>query len=394
MDSTPSQNECHTEEAQAGKWLGYPANARRLIVSCDDLGIYPSATVAIVRAVERGIASSCSLLVPGPSAARAMQALIEHPHIDFGIHLTLVSDFDAERWRPLTDPAQVSTLVDHDGYLRSTQRIPSLLARARIDEVERELRTQINTVLDRGLQPSHLDWHCMADGGRDDIFDLTVSLAREHGLAARVWLDPGRRKMRAARLPVVDHPFLDSFTIDVETKHDYYLDRLASLPPGLSEWAVHPAIGDDETRNLDPGWRVRQSDLDFLTSPEAQKSVTDQGIVLSDYQWLQAAWSATSDVGHGLAASRNKRTRTHDYIRSTHPSVGRSLSGRRSAFEPENQSQRRFDLLQVRGGNAADPAYEPRADNGSDPSADGAARTLAAGGGLDLDTERRRSERA
>jgi len=73
--------------------------------------------------------------------------------------------------------------------------------------------------------------------------------------------------------------------------------------------------------------------------------------------------------------------------------VCRSLSGLGAAFESEDQRQGRFDLLHIRRGNTSDPAYEPRADNGSDCSADGAAGTLDAGGGLDLDTERRRSQR-
>jgi hypothetical protein len=72
---------------------------------------------------------------------------------------------------------------------------------------------------DYGLTPTHLDWHCLADGGRDDIFDLTVALAGEYGLAARVWLEPGRQKSQQRGLPVVDHDFLDSFSLDLDIRH-------------------------------------------------------------------------------------------------------------------------------------------------------------------------------
>ena len=41
-------------------------------------------------------------------------------------------------------------------------------------------------------------------------------------------------------LPVVDHDFLDSFSLDIETKQSRYLLLLRELPAGLSEWAVHP----------------------------------------------------------------------------------------------------------------------------------------------------------
>jgi chitin disaccharide deacetylase len=55
-----------------------------------------------------------------------------------------------------------------------------------------------------------LDWHCLADGGRADILHLATALAEEYGLAARVWLDDGRRKTREQGKPVVDNAFLDS----------------------------------------------------------------------------------------------------------------------------------------------------------------------------------------
>ena len=95
-------------------------------------------------------------------------------------------------------------------YVDTPAERTALLATAKLTEVERELRAQINTVVDAGLAPTHLDWHCLADGGRADILDLGVALAREYGLAARVWLDEGRRKARVHGKPVVDNAFLDN----------------------------------------------------------------------------------------------------------------------------------------------------------------------------------------
>jgi hypothetical protein len=91
-----------------------------------------------------------------------------------------------------------------------TSGCTTLLAQARLEEVEREFRAQVNAVSAAGLTPTYLDWHCLADGGRDDILDLTVVLAGEYGLAMRVWLEPGRQKLRRRGLPVVDYEFLIS----------------------------------------------------------------------------------------------------------------------------------------------------------------------------------------
>ena len=144
-----------------------------------------------------------------------------------------------------------------------------------------------------GLAPTHLDWHCLADGGRADILDLGVALAKEYGLAARVWLDDGRRKAREHGKPVVDNAFLDSFSVSLRDKAATYERMLHDLPPGLTEWAVHPAHGTDEWQTIKPtGWQVRQSDHAFLTSPRAREILDHEGINVIDYRPLQEAWNA------------------------------------------------------------------------------------------------------
>ena len=60
----------------------------------------------------------------------------------------------------------------------------------------------------------------------------------------------------------------------------------------MSEWAVHPGLGDEEARAVDPGgWRVRRTDYEFLTSPEARELVRREGLVLTDYRTVQQVWA-------------------------------------------------------------------------------------------------------
>jgi predicted glycoside hydrolase/deacetylase ChbG (UPF0249 family) len=270
--------------------LGYPPHARLLIINADDFGMYPSVNRAVVWSIERGIASSCSLMPPCPGARQALHLLEERPHIPFGIHLTLVCDFTTHQWNPLAPSEKVSSLLDRNGHLFTPGAKVQLIAQARVEEVELELRWQIETVLATGLTPTHLDWHALADGGREDIFDLGLALAEEYRLAARVWLERGRRLARQKRLPVVDHDFLDSFSLDLETKASRYLQLLRALPAGLSEWAVHPGLGDAASRDIDDGWQVRRTDLDFMTSSEALEAVRREGIVIIDYGVVRQAW--------------------------------------------------------------------------------------------------------
>jgi predicted glycoside hydrolase/deacetylase ChbG (UPF0249 family) len=276
--------------------LGVDPDARVLILNCDDLGMHEAVNIAIFDSIENGVASSCSLMVPCPGAADAIRLLRERPHIPFGLHLTLIRDTPGYVWGPSSPKAEVPSLLDPDTgelFTDEPDNRDRMLAQARLEDIERELRTQINTALDAGLSPTHLDWHCLGDGGRGDIFDLGLALAGENGLAARVWLDDGCEKARRLGKPFVDGNWLDSFSVDVEGKAQTYERLLRALPPGLSEWAVHPALATEDWQAIEHGgWRVRQSDHAFLTSDRAREVLAEEGIEVIDYGPLQKVWRA------------------------------------------------------------------------------------------------------
>jgi YdjC-like protein len=98
-----------------------------------------------------------------------------------------------------------------------------------------------------------------------------------------------------ARVLIVNSDdFLDSFRLDIDTKPARYAALLHNLPPGLTEWAVHPALGNAQSQAVDPdGWRVRWTDYEFLTSPRAKELLQQEGIVVIDYRAIQLAWSQT-----------------------------------------------------------------------------------------------------
>lgn len=285
-----------TPAERSSEGLGYPPDARLLIVNCDDFGMYPAINSAVVESIEQGIASSCSLMALCPAAPDAMRLLARRPGIPFGIHLTLVCEMPDLRWGPMTARKKVPSLLDGAGDLFAPTPAgrTALLGQARLDEIELEFRAQINAVADAGLTPTHLDFHCLADGGRDDILDLTVGLAAEYGLAVRVWLGPGRRAMRRRGLPVIDNDFLDSFSLDIEGKAARYRQLLREMPTGLNEWAVHPSLADRDSRAVDDGWLVRRTDYEFLTSRQAHDVLRQEGIVVIDYGSIQRAWTQTN----------------------------------------------------------------------------------------------------
>ena len=280
------------DERLTNRLLGYPADARLLIINADDFGMCHSVCEAILGTLLHKVVTSTTLMTPCPWAPHAIRLLKEYPDLPFGVHLTLVRDFSNYRWGPLRSRGDVPSLIDETGYFYSYDHIPDLLAGAKLDEVELEFRAQIEAVLTEHLTPTHLDWHCLADGGRPDISELTLRLAREYGLAMRVHGRAFAARCQDEGLPTSDHGVLDSYHLDASDKPARYAELMRALPAGLSEWAVHPSLGNAESQALEPGnWQVRKADFDFFTSQEAHDLLAEEGIVLLDYRTLQEHWS-------------------------------------------------------------------------------------------------------
>jgi predicted glycoside hydrolase/deacetylase ChbG (UPF0249 family) len=273
--------------------LGYPADARLLIINADDFGMCHSVNEAVFGALTEGIARSTTLMAPCPWALHAMQFLAGHSQIPFGVHLTVVSEWPDYRWGPLTPREKVPSLIDEDGYFYNFERMGEFLAQVSFDQLEMEFRAQIEFVLAAGLKPTHLDWHCLRLEGRPDVSELMFNLARAYGLAFRMTGRSWIEEVQSQGFPSNDYDILDSYQLDPAGKAAQYVELLRELPAGLSEWAVHPGLDTSELLAIEPdGNHIRQTDFDFLTSQQARDVIEEEGIVLLDYRALQDVWRA------------------------------------------------------------------------------------------------------
>ena len=274
--------------------LGYPVDARLLIINADDFGMCHAVNEAVIRSLQKGVLRSTTLMMPCPWALHAMHFLADHPEFPFGIHLTVISDWVDYRWGPLTSKAKVSSLINELGYFYNFERMPEFLAQVRLDELEIEFRAQIEAVLAAGLKPTHLDWHSLRISGRTDIPAIMLKLAREYGLALRVAGKSWIERVQSQGLPSSDYDFLDSYLLDPVEKSARYAQMLRELPAGLSEWAVHPGLDTPELLAIEhEGRHFRQADYDFLMSQEASDIVKEEGIILLDYRPLQNIWKGS-----------------------------------------------------------------------------------------------------
>lgn len=249
--------------------------SRELIINVDDIGIHEGAVEAAILTMTHGVAASGSVMVVCPGAAAAIEMLQGRPEVPVGVHLTLIADFPDAPWAPLT----TGPSIQEDGRLLGTQQRERLLAQADGNEVEAEFRAQIEFLLAAGVQPTHLDWHSLLDGGREDIFDLTLALAQDYLLGVRAWTERGRAALRSRGYTAQDQPFVDTFAIPLEGKQRAMIDRIRQVPDGLSEWAVHPA----RATAVDGGTSVRQTDYGLLMADETRHVLAEEGIVVLGY---------------------------------------------------------------------------------------------------------------
>ena len=275
---------------RAADLLGYPPDARLLILNADDFGMCHAADEATIRTLKKGPVSSCTLMVPCPWSLHALKLLRASPDVPFGVHLTVVSEQPNYRWGPLTCRSEVPSLVDEAGYFYSEPRIDEFLDQVELGELEREYRAQIERVLAAGLKPTHLDSHCGSHTRREHMFDMTVGLALEYGLALRVYGETYVQRLPARGLPTLDHELMDSYTLEVTGKDARYTQMLRDLPAGLTEWAVHPGLDTPEMQAVEPGSRVRQTDFAFFSSARAHEVVDEEEITVLSYRDLQRVW--------------------------------------------------------------------------------------------------------
>lgn len=278
---------------QTNRLLGYPVDARLLIINADDFGMCHAVNEAVFRTLQHGVLRTATLMVPCPWSSHAMHFLSAHPDLPFGIHLTAISEWRDYRWGPLTAKDKVPSLIDQTGYFYRFEAMPAFLAQVKLAELEREWRAQIEAVLAAGLRPTHLDWHALRLGDRMDIADLMVRLAKVYGLALRVRGQAWTESVQRQGLPCNDYDFLDSYMVEPPDRAARFAQLLRALPPGLSEWAVHPGLHTAELLAIEGDSRhIRHLDYEFLMSQAAQKIVQEEGIILLDYRPLQALWKA------------------------------------------------------------------------------------------------------
>ncbi|MGC8759831.1 MAG: polysaccharide deacetylase family protein [Bryobacteraceae bacterium] len=275
------------------------AGKKYLIVHADDAGMCHSANAATIEALEKGLVSSASVMMPCPWVQEFADWARSHPEKDIGLHLTLTSEWKYYRWRPVAPWDKVRGLIDREGYMWRDVR--SVAMNARPEEIETELRAQIERARDYGIRFTHFDSHMGTLFARPDYFAVYTKLADEYGVPCML---PRPNEANAADLkgyPITPEMLrekeqagfrmLDRLITGVPgrtpaERRESYLKLLGSLKPGVTKLIIHLAKDDPEIRAVTNNWEQRWADFLFWTSDDARRAVEKHGIELYTYRRL------------------------------------------------------------------------------------------------------------
>ncbi len=274
--------------------LGYPADAKLLIIHADDLGVAHSVDQASFAALDQKAVSSASVMVPCAWFSEVADYARAHPEADLGLHLTLTSEWKTYRWGPVASKDRVRGLLDPMGYLWPD--VPPVVQHASAEEIEREIRAQVEEALRAGINPTHLDTHMGTLFANPAFFAAYVKVAHEYGVPFFAPHVPGVPKEVLA-LAGKNGFLLDGFVVAGEhVKPEewpaFYAGILRSLKPGVTEVIVHLGFDNAELQAItvdhpDFGSAWRQRDFDAVTSPEFKEELEENHVTLIGWRDLK-----------------------------------------------------------------------------------------------------------
>lgn len=235
---------------------------RRLVVNADDLGLSPGINRGVLRAHERGIVTSASLMVRHAAAADAVAAAREHPALGLGLHLDLAEwEYADGEWR-----ASYQVVDPDDGGAVAL-------------EVERQLRRFRELV---GRNPTHLDSHQHVH--RDEPARAVVAqLARSVSVPLR-HIGPVRFCGAFYGQGRGGTPLPDAIGPDA------LASLIRGLPEGSTEICCHPAAEVDVPSSYAA---ERRRELESLCDARVRRAVEEAGVRLCTFRELSAGRSRT-----------------------------------------------------------------------------------------------------
>lgn len=284
--NAPSQQQAFAQHTEI------PSNARLLIIQ-SDIGMMHAIDRAAFEGIGKKWITSATVLVACPWFSEVAAFARAHPEADYGVHLMLNSEWTPYRWGPVLPASLVPSLVDQNGYFPATE--DEVVHNGKPEDIERELRAQIEKAKAAGVRITHLDSHMDTLFATPQLFAIYRKLGEDYHVPVLVTRDiVTRLKLtNTDGLVVLDRRLEMRPGVPRSQWLDAYRNMLAPLPPGTYMLSVHLGYDDPEHRAATVGhqnWGAawRQADLDTVGSPEFQRFLKEQGFILITWKELAA----------------------------------------------------------------------------------------------------------
>jgi len=278
--------------------MGYEAEDIVVITHIDDIAMSHAANIASFECLDFGIAKCGSVISVSGWLMEAVKIYQENKKYDVGVHLTLTSEYNTYRWRPLSTVDQKSGLFDSEGYLWKT--FQEATSNVRRKAAELEMKAQLDIALENGIDVTHIDSH-MGTVIFPKFLQSYLNLSKEYRIPAflpRVSkkqldelgfgnLEPFFNKMmndlEKDNFPIIDHLISGPLEFK-DDKIKFYCDMFNSLEPGLTHMLFHPAKMSPELNALNHTPVERNQDYEAFTSLQLKKHAESLDIHLIGYE--------------------------------------------------------------------------------------------------------------
>ncbi len=276
------------QSATVAERLGYDKDAKLLIVHADDIGLAHSVNTATIKAFQESGISSASIMVPCPWFPEIAAFAKANPEYDFGLHLTLTAEWKNYRWGGVLPATQISSLLDSSGFFYATTQ--EVARYAKPEQVEKELRAQVDRAIAFGVTPTHLDSHMGSLFTSPELFKVYLKVGAAYNLPVFIPKNAAAGYASLFELIgdqqiLVDNFYMMNNNRPVDEWTAFYMDLVEKLTPGLNEVIIHVAIDDSEMQAVaidhpDFGAAWRQNDLNTMLSKEFKAKLAEHNIQL------------------------------------------------------------------------------------------------------------------
>jgi chitin disaccharide deacetylase len=248
-----------------------------VLIRCDDIGMCHSVDMAFKEVVATGLPVSASVMFACPWYREAVEILKASKNVSIGIHLTLNAEWANYRWGPVAGRSAVPSLVDSEGFFYPS-RSALFGNNPKLEEIEHELRAQIERAVHSGLRIDYLDYHMGAAVQTLETRAVVEKLAREYKLGISRYFgeeDAG-----------------GWYSSPINGKKDTLLQRLRMAEPGTTKLFVFhigldtpemSALIDLNSFGLSQMSLHREAELRALTSPEFRLLLKERNVRLKTY---------------------------------------------------------------------------------------------------------------